>query len=160
MASVFLAEALLPDGWAPNVRLVIESGLIASVQPDATAEPGDERHAVGLPGLPNLHSHAFQRGMAGLSEVRGPAADSFWTWRDVMYRFLAAMTPEDVEAVSAQAYVEMLEGGFTRVGEFHYLHHAPDGQPYAEPSEMAQRVGAAGAATGVPVARAMSMPEW
>lgn len=79
MASVFLAEALLPDGWAPNVRLVIENGLIAGVQPDAAAEPGDERHAVGIPGLPNLHSHAFQRGMAGLSEMRGPASDSFWT---------------------------------------------------------------------------------
>ncbi len=149
MASVFLAEALLPDGWAPNVRLVIESGLIAGVQPGAAAGPGDERHAVGIPGLPNLHSHAFQRGMAGLSEVRGPASDSFWTWREVMYRFLAAMTPEDVEAVTAQAYVEMLEGGFTRVGEFHYLHHAPDGRPYAEPSEMAGRVCAAAKASGI-----------
>jgi formimidoylglutamate deiminase len=149
MASVFLAEALLPDGWASNVRLLVEGGLIASVQPDAIAEPGDERHAVGIPGLSNLHSHAFQRGMAGLSEVRGPASDSFWTWREVMYRFLAAMTPEDVEAVTAQAYVEMLEGGFTRVGEFHYLHNAPNGQPYAEPSEMAQRVGAAAASSGI-----------
>jgi len=149
MASVFLAEALLPEGWASNVRLVIQSGLIASVQPDAAPEPGDERHAIGIPGLPNLHSHAFQRGMAGLSEVHGPASDSFWTWREVMYRFLAAMTPDDVEAVSAQAYVEMLEGGFTRVGEFHYLHHAPDGQPYADPSEMAQRVGAAAVTSGI-----------
>ena len=149
MASVFLAEALLPDGWAPNVRLVIEGGLIAGVQPGAAAGLDDERHAVGIPGLPNLHSHAFQRGMAGLSEQRGPAADSFWTWREVMYRFLSAMTPDDVEAVTAQAYVEMLEGGFTRVGEFHYLHHAPDGRSYAEPSEMAGRVCAAAAASGI-----------
>ena len=87
--------------------------------------------------------------MAGLSEVRGPGVDSFWTWRDVMYRFLSVMTPDDVEAVSAQAYAEMLEGGFTRVGEFHYLHHAPDGRPYAAPAEMAQRVGAAAAQTGI-----------
>ncbi len=149
MPSVFLAEALLPDGWAPNVRLVIEGGLIADVQLGAAAGPNDQGHAVGFPGLPNLHSHAFQRGMAGLSEVRGPAADSFWTWREVMYRFLSAMTPDDVEAVTAQAYVEMLEGGFTRVGEFHYLHHAPNGRPYAEPSEMAQRVAAAAAASGI-----------
>ena len=149
MAPVFLAEALLPDGWASDVRLVVEGGLIAAVQPGAAPAPDDERHAVGIPGLPNLHSHAFQRGMAGLSEVRGPAADSFWTWREVMYRFLSAMNPDDVEAVTAQAYVEMLEGGFTRVGEFHYLHHAPDGRPYAEPSEMAQRVAAAAAASGI-----------
>lgn len=149
MTSVFLAEALLPEGWASDVRLTTEGGLIAGVQPGAAAGPDDERHAIGIPGLPNLHSHAFQRGMAGLSEVRGPAHDSFWTWREVMYRFLAAMTPDDVEAVSAQAYVEMLEGGFTRVGEFHYLHHAPDGRPYAEPSEMAQRVGAAAASSGI-----------
>lgn len=149
MASVFLAEALLPEGWASNVRLVIEAGLIASVQPNAAAAPGEDRHAIGIPGLANLHSHAFQRGMAGLSEVRGPAADSFWTWREVMYRFLGAMTPDDVEVISAQAYVEMLEGGFTRVGEFHYLHHDPTGRPYAALAEMAQRVGAAAAQTGI-----------
>lgn len=149
MASVFLTEALLPEGWAENVRLVIEGGLIAAVQPGAAAAPDNERHAIGVPGLPNLHSHGFQRGMAGLSEVRGPVSDSFWTWREVMYRFLDAMTPDDVEAVCAQAYAEMLEGGFTRVGEFHYLHHDPIGQPYAEPSEMAQRVGAAAALTGI-----------
>jgi len=149
VVSIVLAEALLPEGWAENVRLVIEGGLIAAVQPGAIATPDDERHAIGIPGLPNLHSHAFQRGMAGLSEVRGPAADSFWTWREVMYRFLDAMTPDDMEAVCAQAYVEMLEGGFTRVGEFHYLHHDRNGQPYAEPSEMAQRVGAAAAFTGI-----------
>ena len=149
MASMFLTEALLPDGWAENVRLVIEGGLIAAVQSGVTAVPDDERHAIGIPGLPNLHSHAFQRGMAGLTEVRGPVSDSFWTWREVMYHFLDAMTPDDVEAVCAQAYAEMLEGGFTRVGEFHYLHHDPTGQPYAEPSEMAQRVGAAAALTGI-----------
>ena len=149
MPSVFLSEALLPEGWAQDVRLTIEGGLVAAVQQGVTAAPGEERHAIGIPGLPNLHSHAFQRGMVGLSEVRGPASDSFWTWREVMYRFLGAMTPGDVEAVSAQAYVEMLEGGFTRVGEFHYLHHDPAGQPYAERSEMAQRIGAAAAQTGI-----------
>ncbi len=146
---MFLSQALLPEGWAQDVRLTIEGGLIAAVQPGVVATPGEESHAIGIPGLPNLHSHAFQRGMAGLSEVRGPASDSFWTWREVMYRFLGAMTPDDVEAVSAQTYVEMLEGGFTRVGEFHYLHHDPAGQPYAEMSEMAQRIGAAAAQTGI-----------
>ena len=93
--------------------------------------------------MPNLHSHAFQRGMAGLAETRGPSADSFWTWREVMYRFALSMTPDQVEAVAAQLYVEMLEAGFTRVGEFHYLHHDRDGRPYANIAEMAERIAAA-----------------
>jgi formiminoglutamate deiminase len=147
--TLFFAQALLPHGWVPRVRITLEAGRIASVQTRAEPAPGDARHAIGLPGLPNLHSHAFQRGMAGLSEVRGPAGDNFWTWREVMYRFLAAMTPDDVEAITAQAYVEMLESGFTRVGEFHYLHHDVDGRPYANIAELAGRIAAAAAATGI-----------
>ena len=111
-------------------------------------EPGDERHAILVPGMPNLHSHAFQRGMAGLAETRGPAADSFWSWREVMYRFALTMTPDQVEAVAAQLYVEMLEAGFSRVGEFHYLHHDRDGQPYANIAEMAERIAAAASRPG------------
>ena len=116
----------------------IRNGRIDSVETDASAQPGDERHAILLPGMPNLHSHAFQRGMAGLAETRGPGADSFWTWREVMYRFALSMTPDQVEAVAAQLYVEMLEAGFSRVGEFHYLHHDIDGRPYADIAEMAE----------------------
>ena len=147
--AIFLRQALLPGGWADDVRLHVEDGLIRTVTPGAAPAPGDDSHAIGVPGLPNLHSHAFQRGMSGLSEVRGPAADSFWTWREVMYGFLARMTPEDVEAVTAYAYAEMLEAGFTRVGEFHYLHNAPDGRPYDDPAELAARVVAAAGATGI-----------
>ena len=103
------------------------------------------QHVSGLaiPGLPNLHCHAFQRGMAGLAERRGPAHDSFWTWREVMYRFLGRLTPDDVEAIAAFAYMQMLEAGFTAVGEFHYLHHDIDGRPYADLGEMAARIAAA-----------------
>ena len=147
--ALHFTEALLPQGWAPDVRIELAGGLIAQVMPDAPAQPGDARHGVGLPGLSNLHSHAFQRGMAGLSEVRGPASDSFWTWREVMYRFLGRMSPDDVQAVTALAYAEMLEGGFTRVGEFHYLHHDIDGTPYADIAEMAGRIVAASAETGI-----------
>ena len=99
--------------------------------------------------MPNVHSHAFQRAMAGLAERQGPTEDSFWTWREVMYRFLAQMTPDDIEAVAALAYVEMLEAGFTRVGEFHYLHNAPDGSRYADPAETAGRIAAAAATSGI-----------
>ena len=105
-----------------------------------------------MPGVPNVHSHAFQRAMAGLVERRGPDDDSFWTWREVMYRFLAAMTPDDIEAVAAWAYVEMLEAGFTSVGEFHYLHNAPDGTRYADPAETGGRIVAAAEASGIGLA--------
>ncbi len=101
---------------------------------------GDERHSIALPGLASLHSHAFQRGMAGLAELRGDSTDTFWTWRETMYRFALAMTPDDVAAVATLLYVEMLEQGFTHVGEFHYLHHDRDGSPYADLAEMAVRI--------------------
>ena len=94
MTAVFADQALLPNGWQRDVRLTVKAGRIAMVETGVTAQSGDERHAVLLPGMPNLHSHAFQRGMAGLAEVRGPSADSFWSWREVMYRFALAMTPE------------------------------------------------------------------
>jgi formiminoglutamate deiminase len=140
---------LLPDGWARDVRVRMAAGKFAAVERRAMAQPGDERVVVLLPGMPNVHSHGFQRGMAGLTEYRGPEADNFWSWRELMYRFVGRMTPDDVEAITAQAYVEMLEGGFTRVGEFHYVHHDVDGKPYADPAEMAARVAAAAAGTGI-----------
>ncbi|MCF6126225.1 formimidoylglutamate deiminase [Mesorhizobium sp. M7A.F.Ca.CA.001.07.2.1] len=149
MAAIFAEQALLPDGWRDNVRLTFAEGRITTVEPGATALAGDERHAILLPGMPNLHSHAFQRGMAGLAELRGPSADSFWSWREVMYRFALSMTPDQVEAVAAQLYVEMLEAGFSRVGEFHYLHHDRDGKSYANLAEMAGRIAAAAGETGI-----------
>ncbi|RWK63489.1 formimidoylglutamate deiminase [Mesorhizobium sp.] len=149
MTAIFAEQALLPDGWHSNIRIAVNEGRIATVETNATSRPGDERHAILLPGMPNLHSHAFQRGMAGLAELRGPSADSFWSWREVMYRFALSMTPDQVEAVAAQLYVEMLEAGFSRVGEFHYLHHDHDGQPYANIAEMAERITAAAADTGI-----------
>lgn len=149
MTAIFAEQALLADGWANNVRLELASGKIASIAAGQSALPGDNRVGILVPGMPNLHSHAFQRGMAGLAETRGPGADSFWSWREVMYRFALSMTPDQVEAVAAQLYVEMLEAGFTRVGEFHYLHHDRDGQPYANLAEMAERISAASSETGI-----------
>ncbi len=126
---LWFETALLPGGWARDVRIETRVGLIAQIEEGVAARPGDERHAIAMSGLANVHSHAFQRGMAGLAETRGPEGDNFWTWREVMYRFLDQLTPDDVEAIAALAYVEMLERGFTRVGEFHYLHHDPSGGP-------------------------------
>ena len=149
MTFIHAGTALLPQGWCRDVRIGFDAGRIASLEAAVAPAPGDEHHAIVLPGMPNLHSHAFQRGMAGLAEVRGPSTDSFWSWREAMYRFALAMTPAQVEAVACQLYVEMLEAGFTRVGEFHYLHHDPAGQPYADPAEMAVRIAAAAHNTGI-----------
>jgi formiminoglutamate deiminase len=146
---LFFDHALLPSGWARDVRIALADGSIVSLASGA-AQDGAERIAgIAVPGLPNLHCHAFQRGMAGLAEHRGPSADSFWTWREVMYRFLDRLTPDDVEAIAAFAYMEMLEAGFTSVGEFHYLHHDPNGRPYNDIGEMTARIVAAATETGI-----------
>ena len=142
-------SALLPGGWSRRVRISGLHGVIRSVEADVDPADGDERHAVGVPGLPNLHSHAFQRAIAGLTERRGSVADSFWTWRELMYRFVERMDPDQLQAVTALAFAEMLEAGFTRVGEFHYLHQDKAGVPFADPGELAGRVAAAAAETGI-----------
>ncbi|MEJ8310135.1 formimidoylglutamate deiminase [Agrobacterium larrymoorei] len=141
--------ALLPTGWTSNVRLEIADGKVMSVTPDMEALADDQRHAVIVPAMPNLHSHAFQRAMAGMVERRGATQDSFWSWRTLMYRFALSMTPEQVEAVAAQLYMEMLETGFGRVGEFHYLHHDKDGGHYDNIAELAERIAAAASQTGI-----------
>jgi formimidoylglutamate deiminase len=153
--SVLFAErALLPGGWARDVLFEVDAaGSLSRV--DAGAEAGAAPRAAGpvVPGMPNLHSHAFQRAMAGLAERAGPGAngadDSFWTWREVMYGFLGRLNPEHLEAIAAQLYVEMLKAGYTAVGEFHYLHHDPDGRPYDDPAEMSRRILAAARLSGI-----------
>jgi formimidoylglutamate deiminase len=153
--SLFAHRALLPEGWAADVLIeTTGDGNIAAVNPGA--KPGDARRLAGpvIPGMPNLHSHAFQRAMAGLSEQAGQsgtaaAEDSFWTWRTLMYDFVGRLTPANVEAIAAQLYVEMLKSGYTAVAEFHYLHHDPDGRPYGDLAEMSERILAAAKTTGI-----------
>lgn len=147
--TLHLEQALTPEGWRHGVRLTVTAGLISAIEIDAVAQPGDERHAFAVPGVANVHSHAFQRAMAGLAERRGPGDDSFWSWREAMYRFALTMNPDQMEAVAAQAYVEMLEAGYTRVGEFHYLHRTPEGQPYDDVAELSARIAAAAAQTQI-----------
>ncbi|MCG2662624.1 formimidoylglutamate deiminase [Brevundimonas sp.] len=146
---LWFEQALLDTGWAQSVRIGLRNGLIDVILTGVVAEPGDQIHVTGVPGLSNLHSHAFQRGMAGLAEVRGPSRDSFWTWRETMYRFVDRLRPDEVAAIAAMAFAEMLEGGFTRVAEFHYLHHDLDGRPYDNVGEMAEAIAAAAAETGI-----------
>jgi formiminoglutamate deiminase len=142
-------HALLPEGWAASVGIDVDDGTIVGVRPGAPADDRERIDGIALPGLPNLHSHTFQRAMAGLAETRGPASDNFWSWREVMYRYLGALTPDDVGDIAAYAFMEMLEGGFTSVAEFHYLHHDRDGRPFAALGEMAARIAAAAAETGI-----------
>lgn len=149
MAAHWFESVLLDDGWARRVRLTVNDGRIAAIDQGVDPNPSDERVAVGLPGLPNVHSHAFQRGMAGLAEGSRSTPDSFWGWRELMYRFVERMTPDDIEAIAAMAYVEMLESGFTRVGEFHYLHHDESGRAYGNVGETCERIAAAAMETGL-----------
>ena len=149
MPGLWFESALLPSGWARGVRITSSDGRIERVSVDTQPQSRDERHAIALPGLPNVHSHAFQRGLAGLTERRAAGADSFWSWRELMYRFLERMGPEQLEAITTLCFAEMLEAGFTHVGEFHYLHHDCDGTPFADPGELAARVAAAAAVTGI-----------
>jgi formimidoylglutamate deiminase len=149
VAALIFDHALLPEGWAADVRVEVADGVTTRVTPAAPREGAEHVAGIAIPGMANLHCHAFQKGMAGLAERRGPAHDSFWTWREVMYRFLRVLTPDDVEAIAAYAYMEMLEAGFTAVGEFHYLHHDPDGRPYDDIAEMMVRIAAAAHNTGI-----------
>ena len=149
MAVIWAEKALLGDGWAENVRVESdEVGLIKSVLPNQ--KPDGERVGVLLPAPVNVHSHSFQRAMAGLTERKGPdPKDSFWTWRQLMFRFLDRLTPDHIEGIAAFVQMEMLEAGYTTNVEFHYLHHQPGGVPYSNLAEMSERICAAASLTGI-----------
>lgn len=144
-------SALLPNGWAQDVTVQIGAdGRIASLAQAPGDQPADHHVDILLAAPGNVHSHAFQRAMAGLTERRGSGdQDTFWTWRQLMYRFMDHLTPEDVQAIAAQVQMESLETGFAAIGEFHYLHHQRDGSPYNDLAEMAGRIAAAAAQTGI-----------
>ena len=151
MTTLFAPHALLPTGWTHDVLLQWDaSGHFTHAQPAATCPPGTPRAAGPvIPALPNLHSHAFQRAFAGLTEYRAQAADSFWSWRTLMYRFAGRITPEAMEAIATWAYIEMLEAGYTQVCEFQYVHHQPDGTPYADDAAMCRAILRAARTAGI-----------
>ena len=143
MTTIDAAMLWTPSGWRADAGFDTDaSGRLRAAAPSTSAH-------WAVPGAPNLHSHAFQRAMAGLAERQTNPEDSFWTWRETMYRFASRMTPDSVHAVAAQLYAEMLEAGYTTVCEFHYLHHAPDGRPYADPAAMSHALVAAAQDTGI-----------
>ncbi len=166
MRRYFASHALLSHGWARNVRIAVdEAGEIVSVSSDlngsAAVRAGDEVVAGPLlPGMANVHSHAFQRAMAGLAEVRRSAEDDFWSWREWMYRFVSRLGPEGAFAIARYLYIEMLRNGYTAVAEFHYLHNQPDGSPYAGPAEMLLRHLAAAREAGIAITLLPVLYRW
>ncbi|HEY0230366.1 MAG TPA: amidohydrolase family protein, partial [Dokdonella sp.] len=141
-------HAWLQQGWKNDVAFALDEGRLAAAG-GADAAPRETLRGWVVPGMPNLHSHAFQRAMAGLAERRGNSEDSFWTWREVMYAFAGCIGPDELCAIAAQLYVEMLKAGYTHVCEFHYLHHAPGGKPYADAAAMSLALIEAARETGI-----------
>ena len=150
--ALFAHHALLPGGWQSDVRLEWDAGgTLTSVASGAARQPGDAAAELVVPGMVNLHSHAFQRALGGLTETAGDGPDSFWTWRELMYRFARNITPDHIEAIAAQLFSECLRHGYTSVCEFHYVQRDQQGAMYARPAETAERVVAAAAQTGIGV---------
>lgn len=149
MQTIHARRARLPQGWAEDLRLTIADGRISSLATGVPPQEGDIRADVLLPSLGNLHSHSFQRAMAGMTEFRAAGKDSFWTWRELMYRFMDHITPEQYEAIATLVFMEMQEAGYASVGEFHYVHHQPGGAHFDSLSELSERVFAAASQTGI-----------
>ena len=150
VGALFAEHALLPSGWARDVLLQWDaSGQLLTVASGSTQGGAPRAPGPLLPGMPNLHSHAFQRAFAGLAEYRAESQDSFWSWRDLMYRFAAHITPESLETIATWLYIEMLEAGYSSVCEFHYLHHDQSGQPYADDAELAHALLRAAQTAGI-----------
>lgn len=152
MSRYFTPLAYLEEGWAHNVLLTVEHGHFTHIETNASAAAAD--HLLTGPVLPtvaNLHSHAFQRLMAGMTEIAANPEDSFWSWRDVMYKTATQLTPDELEVIASKLYIELLKGGFSQVGEFHYLHNQADGQPYPNANELGQAVLKAGSNVGMGV---------
>jgi formimidoylglutamate deiminase len=151
MPALHAPDALLPSGWARDVLIEWnDAGVITRVEAESAVAKGTPVAAGPvLPGMPNVHSHSFQRAMAGLAEFRGHPTDDFWTWREEMYRLVRLLEPEDIEAISCQLYIEMLKHGYTTVAEFHYLHNDREGNPYEDRAELAHSVVGAASAAGI-----------
>ncbi len=150
LSQFFASRAFRGNGWGRDVLIQVDDGgYITSVEEGAAPGSATVLDGVVVPGIPNVHSHAFQRGMAGLAERGDGRVDTFWSWRDAMYRFLRALGPEDVEAIATHLYVEMVAAGYTSVVEFHYLHNAPDGSPYDDRAELSLRLHRAAERAGI-----------
>src|SRR6202789_216091 len=160
MPRYHMTSAFLPQGWARNVVVTVsDDGLITGLE---AADPADARaggptvvagteriDGIVIPGMANAHSHAFQRAMAGNTEYRLSARDSFWTWRNAMYALANWIEPGDLQILATQLFIEMLKSGYTSVAEFHYLHRPRSGAPYSSSNALWEAVGNAASAAGI-----------
>lgn len=146
---IFANRAHLSTGWASDVALTLANDEIATIEPGSQRRAGDVSVDILLPALSNLHSHSFQRAMAGMTEYRAQGRESFWTWRELMYRYLDRLTPDHIGAIAELAFMEMLEAGYASVGEFHYIHHGPGGDVYDDLGELSGRIMGAASETGI-----------
>ena len=136
-----LLSALVAGKWHDDVVIEFNSqGIITAISPAPKSQSVNLIPAVALPGMPNVHSHAFQRAFAGLSEFRTCEHDSFWTWRSLMFDFLLRFNPEDIYQIGRQVFGEMLAAGYTWVGEFHYLHNDLGGRHYPKLEELSDAI--------------------
>jgi formimidoylglutamate deiminase len=149
MQYYFADHALLPDGVCNGVRIAVVDGVIRSAEVGAAAEGDQPIRGLVLPGMANVHSHAFQRAMAGLAEWDAGGRDNFWSWREAMYRFAERLDPDAQLAIARFLFIEMLKAGYTSVGEFHYLHNQPGGLAYSPPTAMAEAIALAAAESGI-----------
>jgi formimidoylglutamate deiminase len=149
MSRYFASSAMLATGWERDVLFDVNDGMITAIAPGSDRRDAEVCAGPVVPGMPNVHSHAFQRAMAGLTQLGGPRGDDFWSWRESMYRFLQQLTPDDIETIATQLYIEMLRHGYTAVAEFHYVHHDPAGKPYANRAETGERILAAAQTAGI-----------
>ncbi|CAG8998655.1 MAG: 8-oxoguanine deaminase [Candidatus Celerinatantimonas neptuna] len=150
MTRYYAPQAYLPQGWTQNVIFdVSQNGFIRDIQIAPFDAQCEKLDGPVVPGMPNLHSHAFQRAMAGLAEQRTNPHDSFWSWREQMYHVALNIPPEQLYHIARYLYIELLEGGYTSIAEFHYLHHAPDGTPYRPLDEMADAISQAANDAGI-----------
>ncbi|MBC3832665.1 formimidoylglutamate deiminase [Undibacterium amnicola] len=148
--TLFAKQALLPSGWTSDVRLHWDgAGHLSQIETGVMPLSYERQYGYVSPGMTNLHSHAFQRAMAGMTEIAGEGPDSFWTWRDLMYRYALAISPEQMQAIAAQLYSECLRHGYTSVCEFHYVHRAPNGEFYSDIAETSRQVIAGAQQTGM-----------
>lgn len=146
---IFAQRAYCENAWHQSVKITVQSGKITRIEKDVSAAPEDIRVDTLLPALANLHSHSFQRAMAGMTEYREKGRESFWTWRALMYRFLHRLTPVHMSAIAAQTFMEMQLAGYASVGEFHYIHNQSDGTRYDDPAELSVQIMAAAKQTGI-----------
>ena len=147
-SQILLSDSEQNSSWQQDKTLHIENGIIVAISDGKDADAEEVKGAV-IPGMVNCHSHAFQRGFAGFSEQGSEGQDSFWTWRKIMYQFLDNISLEQAQIIAEQLYIEMLQAGYTRVAEFHYLHHDKDGGNFEKLSAMAEAIFKAASNTGI-----------